>query len=210
MFKHPLFYVWIVLIGAVVSIGLWRPADGVQGVSQANDKGRQSQDQQPKADVSNVPRVEGDKAGSDHYTADCEKPEKHQDADFCQQVRMADAAEAQNRINRFGLAVLIATLGAALFAAYAAWRTVVTMRDTAERQLRAYVALATVETSKLVDNMSSRKILRHSFWAKWKNVGQTPALGLASNFFATLVDPTDPVVFTISALHRYLCRRLPP
>jgi hypothetical protein len=170
LFKHPLLYVWIVWIGAMVGAGLLKPTSDMQGIVHAQNEGQQTQAQESSA------KGTGEEPRPSHYAADCNKPKDHAAADLCQQIRMADAAEAQNRLNAFNLGALIATLLVSAGAAYAAWRTVVAMKDTAQHQLRAYVSLHSV---KAIDLLGENP----RFVVTFKNSGQTPALGFRANCY---------------------------
>lgn len=193
-FKHPLLYVWLVLIGALVGAGLLRPTGDVQSIGQANAQTQQTQTQGTNASQPQSARVEQDQAGPKPYTADCNKPKDHDAADFCQQVRMADAAEAQNRINSFGLGALIFTLIATGIAAYAALRTVWTMQDTAKRQLRAYIGHMPMGA-----HFESAWVVEEGGWERAKqtgpvkyfdqNHGQTPAYHVA--MYVRIIDKID-------------------
>lgn len=176
MFKHPLLYVWIVLISAFVGVGLLRPADNMQGVGQANAQAQHTQAESTGTSPAQPAGVEQKPAGAKPYAPDCKKPENHEDADFCQQVRMADAAETQNRINSFGLGALILTLVATGIAAYAAVRTVYVMKNTGERQLRAYVTIVGGHIRPhIVNGQQGLEI-----FIQFKNSGQTPGYGFST------------------------------
>lgn len=161
MLKHPLLFVWIILIGAFVGIGLLRPAGDMQKVADPNTKSQHAQAQ------SSNPGRPWEQPDADHYTTDCSKPKEHKDADFCQQVRMADAAWHQVRIGWWGLALVLGTLIATAVAAKAAWQTVRTMDAAAKQQLRAYVGIDHVSVE---ENGHHPRVRLHL-----KNFGLTPA-----------------------------------
>src|SRR6185295_3459545 len=79
------------------------------------------------------------------------------------QGRVAQAADNQMILNILNLGLLIGTLIFTGVAAAAARRTVATMRDTGERQLRAYVGISKMALEGAAVRMSI------------KNIGHTPA-----------------------------------
>lgn len=142
---------------------------GIQSADKAEKaEGQQGSTSTTKADASPL----NDKRQPREHEPDCSKSEN---ADLCAQRRMAEAAEAQTRLNEMGLLLLGFTLiatGAAAFyarrAALAARQTVVVMDKTAERQLRAYV---NVVEGNLVNFDTDCPVMQ----VVLKNFGQTPA-----------------------------------
>jgi hypothetical protein len=87
------------------------------------------------------------KGGPDTYRAICDQPGYHDNADLCQQWRTAEAAEetafwakAQFYVSVVGTVGLIVTIIIGFVSAKASRDTVLVSRDTASKQLRAYVA----------------------------------------------------------------------
>ena len=173
LLKNPLLYVIIALVGTFVGVGLLRPADYGQSVSQPDAKIQQAQAQKGNSEETRAPAAEQNRAGADYYAADCKKPRDHDAADLCQQIRMADAAETQNRVNAFGLGALIMTLVATGIAAYATWQTFQTMRDTAKRELRARISVLPEGINQLI---ASGEGMGH---VALSNVGKLPARNVA-------------------------------
>lgn len=122
-----------------------------------------------------VPRV---------YQPRCEKPQNKDDADLCEQQRMAQAAERtvywakwQFYVSVFGLGALFGTLWlsrratkAAIDAAKAGQASVAVAQDTAQRELRAYLF---ARISKATPPIQEHGITRVTIEAH--NFGQTPA-----------------------------------
>lgn len=108
------------------------------------------------------------------YMAICQQPTDKDQADLCQQWRMAQMAEQQVALinNQIFLtigevALLIATLG---FSIFTALRT----DKTSRRQLRAYVSVNPGE----IIQQDNDKNIRFEFQPIFQNVGQTPAYDL--------------------------------
>ncbi len=88
---------------------------------------------------------------------------------------MADLALEQLNATYWEIAFLIATVVAALLAVGAAFRANKIARDSAERQLRAYMAIdQSVKWQKAYDR-SPDDIVGYNFTFTWRNYGQTPA-----------------------------------
>jgi hypothetical protein len=145
------------------------PADGVDRVV-AQQTTKQAEGNQ-RAPYRSAPSASPDqeKAQTYDHPPNCEKPKSYSEADLCQQRRVADAAERQNNINLGTLGLLAATLLATVIAAYAAWQTVRTMRDNAQKELRAYIF---VERASITD---VRKPDGYQVSILSKNFGKTPA-----------------------------------
>lgn len=92
------------------------------------------------------------------------RSDAHDHADVCAQNRMAEAAEA-------GFWLLLASLVAALGAAVAAWWTVSIMRDSARREMRAYVGMYSGGMQLVVLTEGGRGI---RVTVDLKNAGRTP------------------------------------
>ena len=131
------------------------------------------------------------------YQASCDKPKDREEADLCEQRRMAKAAEDavwwarfQTFVGSLGFGAVVASLFLAGWAAWAASqsakaakssaefasKTVKIMEDTAERQLRAYIV---VDYKDLHDQKSADD--RFVFHLEIRNSGQTPAYELRTN-----------------------------
>lgn len=125
------------------------------------------------------------------YRSNCDKPKDREEADLCEQRRMADAAKealiwAEN-IFWFNVLQLGGLVVAAIFAAIAAFaarRTVNVMEGTAQRQLRAYVMLDWLRLEGIL-GQETRVLLRV------RNYGQTPAKN-TRHFGRVLVCPYVP------------------
>ena len=131
------------------------------------------------------------------YTADCQHPKDHEEADLCQQWRAAKAseksaafAESQWLWNWLQLVVTIATVAAAwaaIIAAKEAQKSVSLTENPAERQLRAYVYVDEV----IVENIDDPE--KAFVKIMIKNGGQTPAYELKNKTgrIIRLIDETS-------------------
>jgi hypothetical protein len=121
------------------------------------------------------------KAEVDYYQVSCEHPKTREDDDLCQQRRMAKATEdavwwasIQTKIGIAGFFAVIFSLVftgwaavAAAQAAKAARASVDVAKDTAKRQLRAYLTGAESDIEPFEGGWALKVVLRNS--------GQTPA-----------------------------------
>lgn len=115
------------------------------------------------------------------YTADCQNPKDHEEADLCQQWRAAKAAEKAadlaetqaywNWLQLVGVFATVAAAWAAVIAARAAQISVAVAQDTANKQLRAYVLIDDTEITDVKENEA--RWLRGKIIMK--NSGITPA-----------------------------------
>jgi hypothetical protein len=118
------------------------------------------------------------KDSASFYVADCEKPENREEASLCAQMRSAEATEnlaaltdRQTKLSYLGLGALLLTLLAVSAAAIVAVRALRLARDTARRELRAYVF-------PIYAHIRDVRASRPTFVIDVKNFGQTPAYGL--------------------------------
>jgi hypothetical protein len=132
----------------------------------ARDRVRQNKNQNPSA--------------QDHSAAD-----ERNHADVCAQKRMADAAEV-------GFWLLLFSLLAAGGAAVAAWWTVSVMRDTAQREMRAYVGIYSGAVH-LFDLSGGGKAIRVN--VDFKNEGPTPAYDFTTWIKCPVIMGPDAVPF---------------
>ena len=107
------------------------------------------------------------------YQPRCDEPKSREEADVCAQLRVAAAAEDQVGISKYGLGLLLATLGATAAAAIFTGLTWRTMEKTAKRQLRAYVSASPFQINRLDTTTESRVFF------DMRNFGQTPAYKVA-------------------------------
>ena len=120
------------------------------------------------------------------YEPDCDHPDSREEADLCAQRRMADAAEDTIKWIRSSvewaesqfyatigeIAALVVTILVAALAVGAAFKANRIARESAERQLRAYVTVEAIQTHPGNDPMS--------YQLEWKNTGQTPAIDVST------------------------------
>jgi len=104
-----------------------------------------------------------------NYRADCHTK---QDADLCVQRHLADVADQQLWFTGAGFVLLIFTTAFAGVAAFAAWLTFRTAKQTAERQLRAYINLESAHLMLGEDTMSGQRVVLDIVF---RNFGETPA-----------------------------------
>jgi len=130
------------------------------------------------ADQSQHAVAPGLKESTGFYAANCDRPGDREEADLCAQMRLAKAAESvaaladrQTKLSYMELGALLLTLLALSVAAVAAMRALRIARDTARRQLRAYVF-------PVYAHIRDVRASRPNFVIDIKNFGQTPAYGL--------------------------------
>lgn len=118
------------------------------------------------------------KDSNSFYAANCDRPENREEADLCAQMRVAKAAEniaalgdRQIKLSYLELGALLLSLLALSVAAIVAVRALRMARDTARRQLRAYVF-------PIYAHIRDVRASRPTFVIDIKNFGQTPAYGL--------------------------------
>ena len=123
------------------------------------------------------------------YQYDCNSPKNRDDADLCEQRRMAQAAEDLVTLTRKQIdlarrqiyltigeiVLLIFAVGAACWAAVAATRAVGVARDVAYIELRAYVTVVGA-TGKITRLGNGAKV---ALSVTFKNGGKTPARDVA-------------------------------
>jgi hypothetical protein len=117
------------------------------------------------------------KDSASFYVANCDRPENREEADLCVQMRLAKAtedsaalADRQIKLSYLGLGALLLTL----LALSVAVRALRLARDTAKRELRAYVF-------PIYAHIRDVRASRPTFVIDVKNFGQTPAYGLRMN-----------------------------
>jgi hypothetical protein len=121
-------------------------------------------------------RAEEKKSKSRVYKSSCGESDDHNEAELCEQRRMADAAVEQLRVNCIGLILLALTFGVTAWAAWAAAEAakaaqaaVDSSARTADHQLRAYVNV-TAGGATLAEHRVGVALL-----VVFKNFGMTPA-----------------------------------
>ena len=150
----------------------------------------------PIAPIKTVPPAERSSAAK--YKPDCDSPNSREDADLCEQRRMAKAAEetveatrdaANWARNQFWATIgeivaLVLTILIAMAAVIAAFRSNRIARESAERQLRAYVGVfrTTIDWSVVGAPRATIHI---------RNDGQTPAYNLTHWMAIGLSDKAD-------------------
>jgi hypothetical protein len=149
---------------------------------------RAAAEEQTKADTpASTHFAPGFKVDSHTYRAICEQPKDKDQADLCQQWRVAEAADTQALLNALGLLLLAGTLVftgwaavAAARAAKAAQSSVELTSRTAERQLRAYVSVQGFKIDLLLDE-ATKKVISRTIYITWINSGATPARNVRTN-----------------------------
>lgn len=179
--SHPFIGVGIAVVAMLVIAGtLNRKHDSYQ----QRQTFKAATAQQQPAEPTTMPSPKGPEAVETNWgKPECSQPKTHDEADLCEQRRMAEAAEntlvlskIQLILGVIGAALLFLTLfygrqaaRGAVVAARAAQASVATASDTAERQLRAYVSVtpATLQNFKTPWTVGYDCVV--------KNHGQTPA-----------------------------------
>jgi hypothetical protein len=167
---RSLFFAFLVFAFAAPALAQQPNAAGNQGGGQqAADKDAAK----PRASVSATTHFSpGNRVDSSTYRAICDSPKDRDHADLCMQWRVAESSETQVIFTVLGFLALIGTLIFTAIAAVATRNTVSTMRDTGERQLRAY--LTVIEGG----CYRQSRALRFEFRPVILNTGQTPAYGV--------------------------------
>ena len=114
-----------------------------------------------------------------------QRDEAHHKADLCAQERMAKAAE-------YGLVLLLGTLYFTAGAFWAAWKTLVEMSGTAERQLRAYVVIED-GAIRLANIPGGYGLIVD---VRLINAGNTPGYDFTTWFPEPVIDHPDAIPFT--------------
>jgi hypothetical protein len=190
-FKHPLLYVWIVLIGAFVGVGLLRPAGTdvmalgpAPGKIGAVEKAQDAQPGQPSTEGPKLGAKPEDQPPSEEDKAYCK--ESQSKPDCLVQLRTARATEEQARWAEWNAHLVGATIALTLFTVIAGFLTVQTMRKSAETQLRAYISITP-------GNVEFRGRVPQILHFRVKNDGATPAYKVISfNAFLVLPHPLPP------------------
>ena len=155
---------------AVILLGAGNAPEGNTASDQTGVANQQITKGSPLATVTTdgEPRTPPREAG----TRPCQPGYDDRDSDLCAQWKAADAASASAHYNWWQLAIgIIGALGlvGALGLAYQANAIA---RDTAKRQLRAYLVLENIE---MEADLRKGKLRGIDIWAVLQNVGSTPA-----------------------------------
>ena len=199
------------VIGALVvgSAGsLLNAQDNPQEQPQASAPNNDQQQASPPSPVPVIVtepiRIEREKTVDPNWRKpECGQPQNHDEADLCEQRRMAEAAENTVKLSawQLGLGVVGAFLlfvtlyysrqaaRGAIVAAEAAQASVGLASTTAERQLRAYVSV----TPRTLQNF--KRQWRIGFECVVKNHGQTPCSELNYVFGTAVLPSLPPVIF---------------
>ena len=164
-------------LGVVLGIGI---ALG-QSLNQGDVKGKETpapteQRQEAPSAPSVPPAIPAETGSESLYSPDCDSPKSLDEADLCEQRRMADAAyetvewvRKQYRATIGEISALVVTIFVAGLAVGAAFRANRIARDSAEHQLRAYVMISDPIWTYPTDDSNFAVSL------VWENTGQTPA-----------------------------------
>lgn len=152
------------------------------GVKPPKQQPTAATEQKPQTPSPAVPAAPTKDNAQGSYTPDCKSPKDVNDADLCEQQRMAKAAEETVEWTRSAavwakkqfwatigeIIGLVGTIGIATAAVVVAYGANRISRESAERQLRAYVC---IREAKIFweDNRIARAVIT------MKNSGQTPA-----------------------------------
>lgn len=144
-----------------------------------------------------------------YQNTNCQSPKTTEEADLCQQWRMAEATEKGVALAfsqyRWNIAQSIGTIIAAIATAMAAWAavraanaardTVAETRRIGEAQVRAYISWDGAEIGFGVDDRGD--VVHCAFMPSIKNTGQSPAnlVGLYSHIDLISGDDTPDVLF---------------
>lgn len=126
------------------------------------------------------PVVQQQVTEAEYYKPTCDKPKTREDADLCQQLRMAKAAEdavwwarAQSILGIIGFFGVLASLFFTGWAAITASRQVRLSRQALVQTDRAFVYVSEGILGAVV-NVKSDRVESWSTGVRWKNSGNTP------------------------------------
>jgi hypothetical protein len=117
------------------------------------------------------------------YKPHCQNPQSNEDADLCAQWAAVEQVAEANRMGSLNLRFAIASLWAAIIGTGLLVWTLIETRDTARRQLRAYLVF-----NEVVYNHEKKDF---KIQVEWVNSGQTPALH--ADAFATWKLTSEPL-----------------
>ena len=165
---RALFLAIVVFVSFSVPVSSQQQPNGIsQGDTSQSPANNQSP--HPDAKIATTHFAPGQRTDHHTYRAICDSPRDKDHADLCQQWRVAEANESQAILNAFGIGLLLFTFFATVAAALGTWRTVGVMRNTGERQLRAYIAIVGGHI-RMINNNTAIEV-----GLQIKNAGQTPA-----------------------------------
>lgn len=144
------------------------------------------QNYQPARDA-RVPIVVKGQAEPKPYQPNCEKPQSREDSDLCAQWAGVTQVTETNRLASLGLLMGISTLIATIFGSALLVWTLYETRQTARRELRAYVSVELVGFEFNVTEQKATATIRLT------NGGQTPAYLCChnGNIYAALDDVAE-------------------
>lgn len=164
---------------------------------------KQTQEQQP--DTPRLPGIPADQPEAqpdpEYYKASCDKPKSREDADLCEQRRMAQAAEAAVWWAAFqtklGIAGFIAVVLSLIFTGWAAWAASVAAKAAmaAVDTERAWVTHDGYDSGLAINPVIDGIRYEKGFVIElmWKNTGRSPAVHVTVYAANQLVGPNDPV-----------------
>ena len=170
-------------LGVVLGIGI---ALG-QSLNQGDVKGKETpapteQRQEAPSAPSVPPAIPAETGSESLYSPDCDSPKSLDEADLCEQRRMADAAyetvewvRKQYRATIGEIIALVIAIFVATLAVAVAFRANRISKQSAQRQLRAYIVADTAAEWEQAYKGSTDNIVGYNFTMKWNNCGVTPA-----------------------------------
>jgi len=171
MFKHPLLYVWIVIVGALVfAANLPDRTTITQEPTEAKRDGETEKTAKDQRATNREPAAKEDAPKSSVQGQDCSTCSEHDKADLYEQRRMAVAAERQVLVGVAGFVTLMITLVLNVIATRAATSAANTASEALKATNRAWVGPETVASKKAL--VAGSKI---NAWVIIKNTGITPA-----------------------------------
>ncbi len=193
-------FILAVSVFALVSIkALAEQSEGHQKYkAQQIEQSRKNSDQRPSSTFTGEKKEEIE---TDWKNVECSNPKDHNQADLCEQRRMAKSAEDTYTLNQWqfflgiigalllGLTIFYAreSAKAATNAAEAAEKAVTNAQAHAAQELRAYVSLesAHIEIRDVPNNLTSKRL---RVVLDIKNSGQTPAYDVTTSFVCEVWD----------------------
>jgi hypothetical protein len=172
------------------------PGEGKAQVNSAAPSQNGQKQQTPTAPSSQV--IQQQVPEPEYYKPSCDKPKQREDADLCQQLRMAKAAEdavwwarTQSILGIVGFLGVLASLFFTAWAAVTASRQVRLSRQALVDTDRAFVFVAEGIIGPVV-NAKTDRVENWKTSVRWKNSGNTPTRYLRLFIALSVLDDVLP------------------
>lgn len=187
--------VFVILALVVLIPAFSKPSAHAQGGNKRDGAG----DQQGK-NYTPIPSFKV-QSKSGVYLADCANPKDHDQADLCEQMKMAYAAKESLQINYWqlgvGIAAAVVGAAAAVATAWAAWAATIAAKAAvaASSSERAWLTQDGID-GHVSSNITINGVLYPTGFVvalRWNNTGRSPALRASIYVDHRIVAPNDPV-----------------